>query len=272
MSFPRPFEGIEIMLFPYKNYETLAEPLTVYYPSGEVELARWVLQTIEKASELLTQLLEQAKPTFKVMVVAPSDWHLAPHDEEEEISTFHPYWTDSTAPPSLVVPAEVDPIFGEVTQEKLAFMLYHELALAYLEADPRPWPDDAPLWSDEWQLKFAALWLSHRLDGQQGMLNKDLREEYAEIFEPEADGKTPDTIRSFEWYEDTASEDYLGYQLLLEQFASDLLERYPPEILPRFLHAYRTERKELLSDDVTAMLASVLGPAGAEWLEDLIYF
>jgi hypothetical protein len=260
------------MLFPYKNYETLAEPVTVYYPVGEVELARWVWQTIAKASQLLTPLLKQEQPTFKVMVVAPQDWHLAPHDEEEEISTLHPYLTASTDPPSLVVPTEFDPIFGELTPEKLAFMLYHELALAYLEADSRPWPDEAPLWADEWQLKFAALWLSQRLDEQQGMVNKDLREEYAEIFEPEADGKTPDTIRSFEWYEDTTPEYYLGYQLLLEQFASDLLERYPPEILPHFLHAYRTERKELLSDDVTAMLASILGPDGAEWLEDLIYF
>ncbi len=61
------------------------------------------------------------------------------------------------------------------------------------------------------------------------------------------------------------------YELLLEQFAADLLARYEPDILSRFLALYRTER-ELLSDDVTTMLATVLGPGGSEWLEALVYF
>ena len=64
---------------------------------------------------------------------------------------------------------------------------------------------------------------------------KDFHEHYAEIFEPELDGKTPVTIRGFDWYEDTSDEDYLIFNLLLEQFAADLQLKYNPEILPRFL-------------------------------------
>nr|MDQ2906436.1 hypothetical protein [Chloroflexota bacterium] len=105
-----------------------------------------------------------------------------------------------------------------------------------------------------------------------GLINKDLHAEYEEIFEPEADGKTPVTIRGFDWFEDTSAEDYLAYELLLEQFAVDLLERYDASILPRFLALYRTERPVLLSDDVTTMLASALGPGSADWLEELVYF
>ena len=56
-------------------------------------------------------------------------------------------------------------------------MLYHELSLAFLEDDPRPWSEESPLWADEWQFKFAALWLSQRLDGVQGVVNKDLHEQ-----------------------------------------------------------------------------------------------
>src|SRR5256885_17222859 len=88
------------------------------------------------------------------------------------------------------------------------------------------WSSDvcsSDLWADEWQLKFAALWLSQQIDGQKGVVNKDLREKYAEIFEPEEDGKTPVTIRGFDWYDDTTPEDYLCYELLLEQLAADLL-------------------------------------------------
>jgi hypothetical protein len=59
---------------------------------------------------------------------------------------------------------------------------------------------------------------------------------------------------------------------LLEQFAADLLAHYEPAILPRFLALYRTDRDTLLSDDVTTMLATALGPGGAEWLENLTYF
>ena len=101
---------------------------------------------------------------------------------------------------------------------------------------------------------------------------KDLHEQYTEIFEPELDGKTPVTVRGFDWYEDTSSEDYLIFSLLLERLAADLLERYSPEILPRFLDLYRNNFSVLLSDDVTDMLASVLGSGGAEWLEELVYF
>src|SRR5256885_7320964 len=60
------------------------------------------------------------------------------------------------------------------------------------------WSSDvcsSDLWADEWQLKFAALWLSQQINAQKGVVNKDLHEKYAEIFEPEEDGKTPVTDR-----------------------------------------------------------------------------
>src|SRR6266699_132745 len=260
------------VFFPYERYETLAEPLTVYYPANEDEFARWVFQAIDKAGKLLTNLLGQPMPDIELLLVSPDDWNLAPRDEEEQSGNPHPFWTDVTTPPTIVVPLELDPIFGEPTLEKLAFMLYHELALAYLENDPRPYPQEYPLWADEWQLKFAALWLAQKLNGQQGIVNTDLREKYAEIFEPEPDGKTPVTIRSFDWYEDTNVEDYLCYELLLEQFAADLLAHYGSEVLPRFLTLYRKDYSILLSDEVTAMLGDALGSDGVEWLESLIYF
>jgi hypothetical protein len=227
---------------------------------------------VSDAAKSLARLLEQSQPELEIVLIATDDWQLAPHDDPEEIGTLQPFWTDATSPPSLVVPTEVDPIFGEATREKLAFILYHELTLAFLEADPRPWPGDYPLWADEWQLKFAALWLSYELDGVQGIVNEDLHAEYAEIFEPELDGKTPDTVRGFDWYEDTPAEDYLCYELLLEQFAADLLAHYDAGVLPRFLSLYRSERETLLSDEVTAMLATALGPGGSEWLEEQVYF
>jgi hypothetical protein len=260
------------MLFPYDRYETLAAPLAGHYPAGEEALAIQISQTVNGAAQALAELLDQPVPALGILLVDADDWQLAPHDEEEEIPFLHPYWTDATSPPSIVVPTEIDPIFGDITQEKLAFMLYQAVTLAFLEADPRPWPEDYPLWADEWQVKFAALWLSHTLDDQTGVVNMDLVQEYAEIFEPEPDGKTPDTIRGFDWYEDTPPEAYLCYELLLEQLAADLLSSYDPGVLPRFLTSYRTGRDLLLSDDVTAMLAAALGPGGAAWLENLVYF
>ncbi len=260
------------MPFPYERYETLAQPLTVHYPAGEESLARWASETIEKGSALLAQLLSLPIPQLEVLLVAPADWNLAPHTEPEELNHPHPYWTDAVTPACLVVPIQLDAIFGEPTREKLAFMLFHELTLAFLEADPRPYPNEYPLWADEWQLKFAALWLSQQLYGQQGVVNKDLHEKYAEIFEPEPDGKTPITIRSFDWYEDTTTEDYLCYELLLEQLAADILARYTARALPRFLALYRRDYNILLSDEVTEMLGAALGPAGIEWLENLPYF
>jgi hypothetical protein len=258
--------------FPYGRYERLAEPLTVYYPAAEEEFARWVLQSINKAGKLLTDLLGQPMPEIELLLVETNDWKLIPRDEEEELTNPHPFWTDVTTPPSLVVPLELDPIFGEPTLEKLAFMLYHELALAYLENDLRPYPLEYPLWADEWQLKFAALWVSQQISGQQGIVNKDLHDKYAEIFEAEEDGKTPVTIRGFDWYEDTIPEDYLCYELLLEQLAADMLKHYGPTVLPRYLALYRKDNNNLLSDEVTEMLGAALGGGGVEWLDELVYF
>ncbi|HZU70481.1 MAG TPA: hypothetical protein VFA09_24630 [Ktedonobacteraceae bacterium] len=260
--------------FPYEQYETLAEPLTVYYPTGQEEFARRVFQSVEKAGKLLTQLLGQSMPEMEILVVAPQDWDSAPGEEQEETGAVLslPYWTSVTQPPSLVVPQELDSIIGEPAQEKLAFLLYHELAHAFVEADPRPWPGESPLWADEWQLQFAAFWLFRQIHGGYGIIMTDLHEQYEEIFEPEPDGKTPVTVRGFDWYEDTSAEDYLIYTLLLERFADDILANFDVEVLPRFLNLYRKDRAILLSDEVTKMLGTALGPDGEEWLESLVYF
>lgn len=260
------------MDFPYEQYNTLAEKLTVYYPAGEESYARWISHTIDTAAERLSRLFGRPVPDLELLVVAAADWDKAPHDDTAEVDVPHPYLTEATLPPTIVVPVELDAIFGAVSPEKLAFALYHELTLAFLEDDPRPWPEEYPLWADEWQIKIASLWLSHTLDNQQGIVSKDLREQYADIFEPEPDGKTPVTIRGFDWFEDTEPEDYLCFELLLEQFAADLLEKYDINVLLRFLDQYRTEHTRLLSDDVTVMLAAALGPGGQEWLDHLVYF
>ena len=101
---------------------------------------------------------------------------------------------------------------------------------------------------------------------------KDLHVRYAESFVPEEDGKTPVTIRGFDWYDDTTPEDYLTFDLLLEQFAADLLAHYGPEVLSRFLALYRKEADVLLSDDVTEMLETALDLGSVEWLDNLVYF
>jgi len=262
------------MSFPYEQYETLAEPLTVYYPAGQEENARWLYQSVDKAGKLLALLLGQSMPEMEILLVAPDDWDTLPGQDAEETSALLalPYWTDATQPPSLVVPMELDPMMGEPTSEKLAFLLYHELTHAFMENDSRPWPKESPLWADEWQLQFAALWLFHQIHGGYGIVMTDLHEKYREIFEPEPDGKTPVTVRGFDWYEDTTPEDYLIYTLLLERFANDLLVNFDAEILPRFLDLYRKDYDVLLSDEVTKMLGSSLGPDGEEWLEALVYF
>lgn len=263
------------MSFPYQRYEILSGPLKTYYPPGQEMPARQILQEIVQAGEQLSQLLDLSMPALEILCVDAADWEFVPLEEEEQASspsTMLPYWTDTTDLPTLVVPQVMDEIIGEATPEKRSLLLYHELAHAFLESDPRPWPEDSPLWADEWQLQFAAFWLFRQLHGQFEHITDDLQRQFAEIFEPEPDGKTPVTIRGFDWYEDTLPEDYLEYALLLEKFAVDLLTRYNATILPRFLERYRQERPVLLSDEVTKMLGEVLGPGGEEWLEDLVYF
>ena len=67
--------------FPYERYSTLDEPLTVYYPVGQQEQARWVFQTVEQAGKRLSALLAQPMPTTDMLLVAPDDWELAPRED-----------------------------------------------------------------------------------------------------------------------------------------------------------------------------------------------
>ena len=260
------------MPFPYEQYEILAGPFAFYYPMDQDSLAHWIFLSIDGACQLLKQLLGRPIPEMQVILVALNDWDITPRDDPEEPGNALPYWTNVTQPPSIFIPAQLDAIIGTMVNEKLLYLSYVALTQAFLEDDPRPWPDESSLWADEWQLQFAALWLMQQVQGQSGIVMNDLHEQYAEIFEPELDGKTPVTVRGFDWYEDTSPEDCLIYVLLLERFAADLLESYSPEILPRFLDLYRKDVSRLLSDEVTDMLASVMGPGGDEWLEDLVYF
>lgn len=281
------------MPFPNEHYRTLSEPLTMRYPADQETLARQLGQFIDRANKRLAQLLALETPAMEILLVAPQHWTSAPHEETGELDLIPtgnelrstsgqpvgevepdlllPYWTDVTSPPSLVIPTQLDPIMGRESPQKLAFLVFHELAHAFLEADTRPWPLESPLWADEWQMQFAALWLFQQEFDVQGVAMTDLHETLAEIFQPESDGKTPVTVRGFDWYEDTTAHEYLEYTLLLERFAADLLANYDATILPRFLESYRAELV-LLSDDVTAKLAEVLGESGIGWLENLDYF
>ncbi len=260
------------MMFPYEKYERIAEPFPVFYSESQASLVHEIIQCVYQACQGLMQLLVQPVPNLQIILVEPADWDVMPRDDPEEPSNALPYWTNVTHLPSLVIPSQLDPIIGQPTQEKLIYLIGTVLTQAFLENDSRPWPEESPLWADEWQIRFAALYLLQHISGQSGVVMKDLHEQYAEIFEPELDGKTPVTIRGFDWYEDTSEEDYLVFNLLLEQFAADLLQKYSPEILPRFLDIYRNDYSVLLSDDVTDMLAGVLGPGGVNWLENLVYF
>src|SRR5439155_26229532 len=89
--------------FPYERYETLAEPFTVYYPTGEESLARWVFQTIDKASNLLAKLLGLPMPEMEILLFAYADWHLALHNVPEELSNPLPFCTYVTSPLYIVV-------------------------------------------------------------------------------------------------------------------------------------------------------------------------
>lgn len=262
------------MAFPYEQYATLEGPLKTYYPTNQAELAQRVVSEVEQAGQLLSKLLGQPLPYMEILLATSADWELAPQEDEEteEPTPKLPYWTDISYPPMLVVPEQMDGIIGEATPEKLSLLLYHELAHAFLENDPRPWPAESPLWADEWPLQFAAFWLFQQVHGQIEQITADLHEQFAEIFEPEPDGKTPVTIRGFDWYEDTTPDDYLEFVLLLEKFASDLLARSDATILPRFLAQYRRDIPVLLSDEATLMLAETLGAGGEQWLESLVYF
>jgi hypothetical protein len=259
----------------FEKYKKLNESQATYYPEGLEEPARQIFQEVHQACQLLGELLGQPMPVMNIVLVGTADWQFAPPEQMEDPpgppGAMLPYWTEVPEPPMLVVPEQMDEIMGEDTPEKRSLLLYHELAHAFLEHDPRPWPDDSPLWADEWQLQFAAFWLFKQIHGQIENITADLHQQFTESFQPEADGKTPVTVRGFDWYEDTAPEDYLEFVLLLEKFAADLLARYDATLLPRFLARYRSETP-LLSEDVTKMLGEVLGEDGEEWLEELVYF
>src|SRR5260370_24901298 len=99
------------MSFPYEQYTTLAEPLKTFYRGGKDELAQRVVQEIEHAGKVLSELLGQPMPPLEILIAAAADWEFIPKEDEDEgegPATMLPYWTDVTSPPTLVVPEQMD--------------------------------------------------------------------------------------------------------------------------------------------------------------------
>ena len=106
------------MAFPYEQYKTLAEPLKVYYPASQGELARTLAQEVDQASQLLAQLLGLPAPEMVLLLVAPADWEFAPPEDADEDAapeTMLPYWTDATEIPTLVVPEQMEMLSSSST-------------------------------------------------------------------------------------------------------------------------------------------------------------
>lgn len=221
----------------------------VLHAPGSAEQAREFQRYLERGVEVLSTTLATEPPELTAMLVADQDWEAAPRENEHPYPMGLPYFTRSVAPPALVLPERLSPVFQPRTMATLPLTVWHELAHAFLLQREVV---RTPVWLGEFLPQTAAAVVARRM-------NIPLEDHLKLV-----DQHPGFSVRGFEARRSTG--DQMAFQNLLLALGAAALDAFGAGFLRDLVHALWEENDVVDGRRAERLLATALGPRGSEWL------
>ena len=230
------------------GYERLDGPVPVFHPPTLEDRARELRGLLEVGVRELSAVLEVETPGLQALLVAEEDWREAPRENSKPYPPGLPYFTRSVAPPALVMPEELSPVFRPRTDALLPLTLWHELAHAFLLQKEMV---RTPAWLREFVPQAAAVAVARRTELS--------LEEYLSCVE------RPDfTIREFGGRVEAGEQ--MDFQNLLLLLGDAAHREFGEEFLGKLVRTLWDEEDVVDEERAEELLADALGSGGWEWL------
>jgi hypothetical protein len=236
---------------PLEGYRVRSERggVPVFHPPYLAELGGSVSRILERGAHHLSGLLGMEPPGVEALLVPEEDWRGTPRDGERPYPYGLPYFTRSTHPPTLVLPPELDPVFGPRTEVLFPLTVWHELAHAFLL---RREVVRTPPWLGELLPQAAAAAVARKeglpLDGHLSLVDR----------------QRGFTVRTFGGR--ASAEDQMRFQNLLLVLGDAAVREFGAGFLRRLLRMLWDERDVVDEGRAEEMLAGALGSGGRTWL------
>ncbi len=234
---------------PGTGYERLEGPVPLSYAPRLAKRAREVHGYLERGSRMLAEILGTGPPNLRAILVADEDWDGTPREGGRPYPPGLPYFTRSTNPPSLVLPAALSLVFRPRTEATLPLVVWHELAHAFLLGREVV---RMPVWLGEFVPQAASAAVARRV-------GLPLDEHLERV-----DHNPGFTVRRFEG--PASAEDQMKFQNLLLLFGAAALAEFGEGFLGRLFRALWEQDDVVDGGRAEELLAGSLGPGGAAWL------
>ncbi len=236
------------------GYLRLDGPVPLFHAPRLAERAGEVLGHLTRGSEAMAGLLgtgtpRRGVPTMRAFLVAEEDWHRAPRENAHPYPPGLPYFTRSVAPPALVLPERLSPVFAPRTTALLPLTIWHELAHAFLLDREVV---RMPAWLGELVPQAASVAVARRV-------GLPLGEHLALV-----DRNPGFTVRGFGGR--AGAGEQMKFQNLLLVFGAAMLERFGEGLLAPLFRALWEEEDVVDEERALGLLAGSLGAGGAAWL------
>ena len=238
-----------LRLIPLSDYERLDGEIPVVHASEMEESAAEVQWLLNTGTVSLSEMLGVEPSELEAMLVTNEDWNEAPRENMHAYPPGLPYFTRSSRPPALVLPATLSPIFQPRTEATYPLAVWHELTHAFLLQNELV---RAPTWLREFvpQAASAAIAIRVRLP---------LAEHLSRI-----DHNPGFTVRSLKGHVD--ADQQMAFQNLLLALGAAAIKEFGDGFLKRLAHALWEETDVVNEERAEKLLADALGPGGRVWL------
>lgn len=230
------------------DYERLDGAVPILHPPALEDRARGLHGLLEVGVRELTAVLQVESPKLQTLLVADDDWQDAPRENSKPYPPGIPYFTRSAAPPALVVPEELSPVFRPRTEALLPLTLWHELAHAFLLQKEMV---RTPAWLREFIPQAAAVAVARRTE-------IPLYEHLSQVERPDF------TIREFGGRAE--AQEQMSFQNLLLLLGDAAYKEFGEGFMGKLVRALWDEEDPVDKERAEELLTDALGTGAREWL------